>query len=1516
MMMPPPPPGFEIQGAAPRRDPWDILKAEGFVASNGYRTDGDTARIRAQGYKPAPNSDHTRGDGVDLDHPKLSPRKQEQRLHELFGDWEGRKILDEGHHRHLSLPGWGAAPGTPGTPNAGMPDLPPGFDLEQRGSLAGGNFNAKPSDETLAAMQVATIRQNGFNPQDQARNTAKVLGDLYAPQPAPVEGLPRIGIGPGIQAATAAITGKESPFAVAPTIGGFADELPPEVLNKLSPEKLVAFYQLLGNDKSTAKQLGDFMAAEGFDVNADALVEARSRGKKISDTPTYQPLSVDQQGGATGSLIRGVSDPFNFLDEGAGVVDSLTGANGRESIWNSDRTLKDILYGNIDKNRAIIGADEREHPYARLSGQLLSSVAMPYGGGIRSASALGKLGAAEGFTAGIGSGEGGLVDRLPGGVVGAGFGYAGGYALGRISDGVGTAWAARKGAQAGDTIRDGGYEAAPIVEDGIQNAGPTPAARYQPLDGRQRDYIDVGNLPPLPDGFALDPAMGRARPMGERATPEQMAGLASRIQPGDVTPVPYNRVETLDEAMRANPGSVRNVEAPDEMAALDLRRFPSSGTRPVTQRGPVDLVGFLRSQGGIRDEGGELSHLGIDNVRRDADFANREQFLGRLVNPDGQSLDNAAHRAWEAGYFPDHAERPTIDEFLDAVEGTHSGFNRRFLPGDMAEVSRFEGMRDQRNMVEQAGADGIRLGEQVGEPVGLDDLTRNQAPVTAYEDLPTLGGRAGNIALDKLETRGDIRRALTNTEAMFGGFDAARRGKISHEETAALADDLGMRADDLLARRQGQALNAEQALAARRILAKSGDELVALASKAKGGSDADLAAFQRAMVRHAAIQEQVTGATAEAGRALSQFKVAARSKDHHEAIMRALIDGAGGRDSLEETAARIIELQKVPGALNKFALDAVKPTWRDKAVELYYNSLLSSPATHAVNILSNALTSALQLPEQMTAVALGAFRAGSVDRVMASEIGPRAVGLMQGAMEGLRAARLTFKTGKVPDHVSKVEAAMQEAIPGKLGHVLRTPTRALSAEDEFFKAIARRSELAALAVRKANAEGLRGEAKIKRIAELNANPDAAMMERALDYARYLTFQRPVGPVAGAVLQATRSMPWLKLIAPFVRTPTNILKFATERSPLAPLLKEVRADFKAGGAKRDVAIARMTLGSGLGLVVTELARDGKITGKGPADDNARKALMADGWQPYSIKIGDRYYSYQRLDPLATTLGVAADYVDLQSAMTDAQREKIGSLVAASIVSNLSDKTWLSGLSDAVSAIHDPMRFGPQFVNRMVGSVTVPAGMGQLARTLDETPREAKTPLETIRSRIPGLSQGLRPRLDGWGRPVIKEGGAGPDIMSPVYVSTRRMEPINKEALRLNLKLSDPARTLADGNRLENDEFHAYKMEAGKLLLEKFEPLIASPQWQAMSRGAQVRKFETLRKEARRSARAVLGFGGSDFAGRKAGDLEPARREQPSSQSSAPPLPPGFEYEERQPAARGQAIPPLPAGFELE
>ena len=982
----------------------------------------------------------------------------------------------------------------------------------------------------------------------------------------------------------------------------------------------------------------------------------------------------------------------------------------------------------------------------------------------------------------------------------------------------------------------------------------------------------------LPDRLELDGARQPVTPLVENAG---RRAAATDLRANDVLPLPANTVDGIEEAERIAAGRMEPVRAPNEAETLSRRTIPNATTgAPIAKRGPLDLVTWLRSEGGIRAQGGELERYGIDNAgRKGVDFAGGENRLGPLVANEGLTYDQAAERAWEAGFFPDRSERPSVADFLDTLADTHSGRQRAFRPDDLGEVDAFDAARRERIDVEGARAAGSPMVRDRSEPVGYDDLDANTPPVQAYEEwgenAPNL---AGNIRLDKLDSPQAIKRALVHTEQRAGGFDAARRGRITQAETASLADELGMTADDLLKRRQGQALNAEEALAARQLLARSGTDLVNMArrmTRIDNPGDEMEAAFKEAWLRHSAIQEQVAGMTAEAGRALAQFRQVASAK----AVGRVLPnfgEMAGGTARMKDVAERILDLEQVgkgPGEINKFALKASRVRGRDMLIELYYNSLLSGPATHAVNILSNTMTSLSQIPEYGVASAIGGVRrgvqelaaryggapVGTPDRVLASEVGARASGLVQGAKVGLVEAWRTLRTGVSSDPFTKVEVASDEAIPGKLGKVLRAPTRALAAEDELFKGIARQMALNGLATRRVGLSGAKGAEAKRAIADLIDNPPEDLQRDARDYARYATFTQPLGPAARHISGFTESFPAAKLVLPFVRTPLNIFKYAVERSPLAPLLTEWRRDLQAGGARGDLAMAKMMIGSGIGAAMIEAALAGHITGGGPADDGAKRLMMADGWQPYSFKVGDQYYSYARLDPLALTIGTAVDMVDLQSSMTDKQRENAAALVAASIAGNLSNKTWLSGVSSMMEAFRDPDRSWGRYVNNTVGSLAVPAVVAQAARANDPLIREARTIADTIRSRVPGLSEQLPVRRDVFGQAMRRPAGLGPDIASPVRTGTAKKDRTIAALLAADISISPPQRTYKDdGKRIEwtpqqYDDLQRRAGEAGKPALDA---LVASPVWEWMDDDARETEVRSVMSAARKEAKASI------------------------------------------------------------
>jgi hypothetical protein len=105
-------------------------------------------------------------------------------------------------------------------------------------------------------------------------------------------------------------------------------------------------------------------------------------------------------------------------------------------------------------------------------------------------------------------------------------------------------------------------------------------------------------------------------------------------------------------------------------------------------------------------------------------------------------------------------------------------------------------------------------------------------------------------------------------------------------------------------------------------------------------------------------------------------------------------------------------------------------------------------------------------------------------------------------------------------------------------------------------------------------------------------------------------------------------------------------------------------------------------------------------------------------------------------------------------------------------------------------------------------------------------------DRIKSRIPRLSMTLPPKRDVWGNVITSEGGLGPDIMSPVRISTARNDPVAAELLRLEAGIGAVPRKVT-GRQLSPMEYSQYQEVAGKLLRQDLVERIAGSEW-AMTR----------------------------------------------------------------------------------
>jgi len=727
---------------------------------------------------------------------------------------------------------------------------------------------------------------------------------------------------------------------------------------------------------------------------------------------------------------------------------------------------------------------------------------------------------------------------------------------------------------------------------------------------------------------------------------------------------------------------------------------------------------------------------------------------------------------------------------------------------------------------------------------------------------------AGNINLEKLDAPVDVKQMMKDVADDNNMFLDARQNVVKFgtegENLKALADETGLTVEKLLQREKGEAFNFATIYAARLINAQSAKELTELAKKAESvsASQVDLINFENALVKHAAIQEQIAGITAEAGRAFAQFRYMAKADAlTQDKMITEYLLKRGGDKSVRDVASKIANMDSTR-RVSSFAREAYKPTFLDKVQEVWINGLLSSPSTHIVNVSSNTLVAGLTPIEYAVAAAIGAIKRDP-DRITGGEVAARTLGTIFGTLKGLTAAAKALRDpDTVADSLTKLEMRREKAVGGLKGEVVRLPGRALVAEDVLFKTIGYTQEMWGQAVRQAQKEG-KG---LRHAKELLKDPDFALKNpniklKAIETGRYQTFTNNLEGAAQSWQRFVARKPGLRFLTPFVRTPYNIVTYAFERTPFARLQKKYKDAIEAGGPEADIARARMYLGTSISMGVAMLAADGMITGRGPSDPRERAVLMETGWQPYSIKIGDTYYGYNRFEPVGILFGVSADLSEIGSYVGNNKNtvledaEIIGTMLAMSITENITNKTFLTGISDLVEAISDPGRYAPNAIRRFLAS-SIPTVAYYERKDQDPYLRDVRSITDAFLNRLPGQSEKLALKRNILGEPrKYSKGALGK--FSPTRESKLNNDPVFNEFVNLGYAPSKPSRQIGgvDLTTEQYDELLSYQQNQFRLR-DRLTNIINSPQYKASNNYVKTELLDALIKQSQAAARNYL------------------------------------------------------------
>ncbi|MBB3453881.1 hypothetical protein FHT86_002137 [Rhizobium sp. BK313] len=298
------------------------------------------------------------------------------------------------------------------------------------------------------------------------------------------------------------------------------------------------------------------------------------------------------------------------------------------------------------------------------------------------------------------------------------------------------------------------------------------------------------------------------------------------------------------------------------------------------------------------------------------------------------------------------------------------------------------------------------------KPVG-SELAPSPTTLFGPDQSPFLD-KAGNIRVENLTTSEDVARAIRDAADKNDDFIGDRRGVVTDGQVMDLADALGMDFEQLQRRSIGQAFNAEQIVAARKLLVQSATDVSAAMKKAATGTDEDVMAYALAKDRHQMIQGQVAGITAEAGRALRAFRNIAGQDE--AAGVDAFLKTATGKTLFQlRQEAKLGAQLDTPAKVSKFMRDAQKRSFGRMVLEYWINGLISGPATHTTYMVGNTILALEKAgPETIAAATLGAIRrqfGREGETVRLGEVGAQLKGLVSGTPAAIKASIESLKTG-------------------------------------------------------------------------------------------------------------------------------------------------------------------------------------------------------------------------------------------------------------------------------------------------------------------------------------------------------------------------------------------------------------------------------------------------------------------------------------------------------------------------
>ena len=586
--------------------------------------------------------------------------------------------------------------------------------------------------------------------------------------------------------------------------------------------------------------------------------------------------------------------------------------------------------------------------------------------------------------------------------------------------------------------------------------------------------------------------------------------------------------------------------------------------------------------------------------------------------------------------------------------------------------------------------------------------------------------------------------------------------------------------------------------------------------------------LREALAQHNIVLEQLTTAKTDIARTMNVFKGAGdgTSKTLTMQEQRSVLDQFGGDDQLRVLAEKWIKAPNTK-AKNKLVQVGIAKKTIDALIYAAQSSLLTDPNTHIFNAAGTTLMIAADVVDRTAAIGYGALRervvklAGKTpsQRFTSLDITSRTNAIYNGVLDGWRMMGDGFMQREVQARdvprmalgseyfsntpimtlrgktytTGELKGTMIGRVLDGMGLVHSVPMRFIAAADGFFGGVAQRMELHdqaqqhglriyfdALDADKTPEEAMRlaqeatGKLLSQQPSDIAASVDG--------FRRIVTLQADIDrevPTSSLYVGANRflnSRP-IKMITLFNKTMLNVANQGTARMPGFNLVSpQFWSDWKQGGKMRDLAVARVGVGTGMLIGSYWLAETGRMTGAGPIDPADKDALSAAGWMPFAIRLGEEEkLSAPTVEQLKRILGEESlsngtgdfegqTFISLKKLEPVTMPLLIGSaLQQAAHYSDYDDGELMQMVAAGVGATYQTASNFPQTqmiaqLYRVIASSKVSEDEGsKLVRVLDTI---VKTYANTAISGTPivGLANGaLSARLERYIDPSISETG---------------------------------------------------------------------------------------------------------------------------------------------------------------